>query len=184
MEIDESNINKVKNEGYRPCAMAALIYNKKIALFNTKKYPGYYLLQGGIEPFEMPIEAIEREVVEELGYSFYSKCKFPPNLSKYLFEDNMESKNIKDRILLSSGESMKARGKHYFVYALDISSGGDIPTISPADYSFVGTSVEYQQCKWCGADDARRLLSTNTNLVKRAMSLRAVDEIVKEHLLV
>jgi len=179
MEIDDTYINKVKSEGYRPCAMAALIFNKRVALFNTKKYPGYYLLQGGIEPFEMPVEAIEREVVEELGYSFYAKCKFPPNSSKYLFEDNLDSKNIKDKIVLSNGESTKARGKHYFVYAVDISLGEDFPEISSSDYSFVGTSVEYQQCKWCGADDAKRLLATNTNLVKREMSLRVVDELVR-----
>jgi hypothetical protein len=178
--IDEKYLNDIRSERYRPCVIGAIICNGQIALFKSNKYPGYLFVQGGIETGESPLEALEREVMEELGYWFYTGCQFPPTRSEFLFDRKMASKNIKSKISNSSGESFKPKGKHYLVYFIDISRGQEPPYIKEDDYSFAGSTVCFTKNKWSNYTDAKKLVAGIDNEIKRELTREALDILFKK----
>lgn len=172
--IDLKYIENIKEEGYRPSVIGALICHELVALFRSNRYPGYEFVQGGINFGELPIEAIQREVIEELGYWFYTECQFPPQKAEFLFEDRMKM-NIKEKILTASGKTVNPIGKHYLIYAVSLKSDKKLPEINPDDLNFNGTSVKFDRCSWTTNEKAKQLVQTITNSTKKSIAIRALQ---------
>ena len=167
-------IEKVKSEGFRPCVIAAMVCNGLIGLSRSNKYPGYEFLQGGINYGETPIEAIERETIEELGFWFHKECNFPHKRNQFLFEDQLEMK-VKEPVMSDKG-SIKARGKHYLVYALEIEpTNQKLPGINPDDFKFQGTTVKFHEQKWVTRNEAMQLIQKIANPKKKEIAKRAIE---------
>jgi len=176
------HVDQVKRTGYRPSVIAALIFQGKVGMFRSNKYPGFEFVQGGIEGIETPLEAIKREVIEELGYWFYSKCNFPPQNLKFLFEEKMKTK-IKGELVTQTGEKIKPVGKQYVVFGVILKEKGELPEINEEDSKWKGTTVKFHEHRWVGPNEARKLAATITNPIKKEIALRTIDCLVKDGLI-
>jgi ADP-ribose pyrophosphatase YjhB (NUDIX family) len=182
--IDEKYLNGIRSDRYRPCVIGAIVLGGKIVLFKSKKYPGYNFVQGGIENGETPLEALEREVMEELGYWFYKGCQFPPVKAEFLFDRRMTSKNVKSKITSASGETVKPVGKHYLVFFVDISRGQEPPHIREDDYNFSGSTVCFTENKWSNYEEAIKFVSKIDNEIKRDLARETLDLLHKKGYLI
>ena len=165
-------IELIRQKGFRPCVIAALICGGKVGLFKSH-YPGYEFVQGGIEFGETPQEAMEREVMEELGHWFYQGCNFPPEKFIYLLEAKMETK-VKEALVTEKGETIKPVGKYYLVFAALLRTDGK-PSIKPEDFQFSGSTVKFHAHVWADYDEAKRLIETITNPIKRDIALKSIE---------
>lgn len=166
-------IEKIKQEGFRPCVIGAMVCSGLIGLSKSNKYPGYEFLQGGINYGETPIEAIERETIEELGFWFHKECNFPPKRHQFLFEDRMEMK-VKEPVISDKGP-IKTKGKHYLIYALEINPENEkLPQINPDDFEFRGTTVKFHEHKWVTKAEALKLIEQITNPKKMEIAKRTI----------
>jgi hypothetical protein len=185
--VEQAKINRyideLKQIGYRPTLVGALVKNKRVALFENNEYKGFEFIQGGFEHGENPKETLEREIIEELGYWFHHDCNFSSLEMIYLFEDKMNMK-VKGKLQTSTKEEFSAKGKHYVVFAAVLDNGSiDFPQISPEDYSFTGTSVKLHQCRWVDAKTAHKLLSKISNPKKREMASKTIDLLLRKELI-
>jgi len=170
-------IDQIKLEGFRPCVIGAITCNGLIGLLRSNKYPGYEFVQGGVALGETPIEAIEREVIEEMGFWFHKECHFPPKRYQFLFEDKMETK-VKETLVTSDNKEIRPKGKHYLVYGLEINSPHEnLPKINPEDFSFTGSTVKLHECRWVRVDEALRLVQTLTSPKKREIATNAIKQL-------
>jgi hypothetical protein len=167
-------IDQIKLDGFRPCIIGAITCNGKIGLLRSNKYPGYEFVQGGIGFGETPVEAIEREVIEEMGFWFHKECNFPPRRHQFLFEDKMQTK-VKEVQVTSSGEEIQPKGKHYLVYGLEINPvNNKLPEINSEDFQFKGSTVKLHSCKWVSVKEALELVQTLQNQKKEEIATRAI----------
>ena len=173
-KISQTELDKIKQEGYRPCVVAALVFNRKVGLFQSKKYFGSEFIQGGIEFGEEPLETIEREVMEEAGFWFYSLCDFPPEKSEYLFEARMETK-VKGTLRTTNGAEIHPIGKHYFVYAVKLKDMDHLPQIDGNDINFSGSTVKFLKCDWVDSTKATEVMGKNNNPIKRDIEIKTIS---------
>lgn len=173
-------LNTLKKEGLRPTLICAIVAKGKVGLFSSDKYPGWEFLQGGIEFNELPIDAFEREVVEELGFHFYQECHLPPKRFDWLFEDRLKTK-IKDKVLTTEGVEVKPTAKHYIVFVAEINVE-KFPEISSDDFSFSNTTVKLHKCKWTDYDEAIDLIKKIQNPRKREIVRKILDKLKEKGL--
>lgn len=166
-------IDKIKIDGFRPCIVGALTCNGLVGLLRTNKYPGYEFVQGGIRHGERPIEAVDREIIEETGFWFHKECNFPPKRFQFLFEDRMETK-VKDQLVTSQGENISPRGKHYLVYGVEIDKQDGLPKVNLEDSQYKGSSVKFHECRWVSVKEGLELVKTLTNPKKQEIATRAI----------
>jgi 8-oxo-dGTP pyrophosphatase MutT (NUDIX family) len=137
------------------------------------------IIQGGIEFRETPIETLEREVVEELGYHFYQSCHFPPEKFIWLFEDQMQTK-ISGTLLTEEGKEIKPIAKYYIIFAAILRTD-QFPHVNPDDSNFKGTTVKLHKCKWTNYQEARELVKTNQNPKKREIAERILEKLKEKN---
>jgi 8-oxo-dGTP pyrophosphatase MutT (NUDIX family) len=174
-------LNTLKSEGLRPTLICAIMVKGKVGLFSSNHYPGWEFLQGGIGFNELPIETFEREVAEELGYTFYQKCHFPPKRFDWLFEAQLKTK-IKDKVLTIEGVEVKPTAKHYIVFAAEMDVG-KFPEINADDFAFSGTTVKLHNCKWVGYEEAINLIKKIPSPNKREIIRKVLDKLKDKGLL-
>lgn len=167
-------VNDLKKTGYRPTLICVLISDNLIGLLKGRNYNGYEFVQGGIEYGESPLETLEREVMEELGYWFHKACNFSRIKMTYLFEGRMDMK-IKDKLITQEGELVRPKGKHYIVFAAEICTDGELPEVNQDDVNYKGSSVKLEKCIWVNIGEAKRILKKTRNPVKRNIVLKAID---------
>ncbi len=107
-------LNKIRNEGFRPGVVACVIHNKKILMFFKEEYKLWMLPQGGINNKEKIADALSRNLIEELGAEFVTGLDFKNII--YAGLDRMEFKpgrhemaELKD----DSGKDIQMIGKDY-----------------------------------------------------------------------
>lgn len=174
-------LNTLKNDGFRPTLICAMMMKGKVALFSSNRYPGWEFLQGGIEFNELPIETFEREVAEELGYSFYKECNFPPKRFDWLFEERLKTK-IKEKVLTAEGVEIAPQAKYYIIFAAEMDAE-KFPEINPEDFAFSGTTVKLHKCKWVGYDESINLVGKIQSTNKREIVIRVLDKLKDKGLL-
>lgn len=173
-----AHLNLVRKEGFRPCMIAVLILNNRVGICEAKDYHWYEFPQGGIEPGELPIQTIEREIKEELGEQFSNQCHFPPKTIKHLFDVQNKMK-VKGNLVLDNGEYVNPKGKQYMVFAVELNN--DLP--QPPQINQEDIDVEFKQCLWVKASEAKELIKRTSHVVKREVAFRAVNMIDKLNLI-
>ena len=118
-ELTLTQIDKVRQEGFRPDVVGCVLNDKKILLLYKAEYKLWLFPQGGIKNNETPQTALHREMSEELGEEFIAQCQKPYS---YLGDDKMEftpDKYDMDELFLDSGDKVKMIGKAYLFYILN-----------------------------------------------------------------
>jgi hypothetical protein len=116
-------LDTIRATGYKPTVVACCVNDKQVLLLFKKDYRLWMLPQSGVKP-ESEANATVMEVIkEELGSKFAKKCD---KKVTYLGEDQVEflpEKQTNEQISLSDGsQSFKMIGKHYYFYAVDVST--------------------------------------------------------------
>lgn len=120
--MDKPSVEQLDNhrkEGFRPGVVLCLIYNKKVLMVYKKAHKLWQLPQGRIKNKEDPLEALERNVKEELGGNIAGEIDF--NNSQYVDTDQMEFKPGRHKAEMltdDSGHEMVMIGKVYYFVAL------------------------------------------------------------------
>jgi len=69
-----SEIDQIRNEGFRPQIVGCFLNDKKILFLYKKKHDLWQFPQGGIDNGETVEVAFFREMAEELGEEFAKSC--------------------------------------------------------------------------------------------------------------
>lgn len=168
-------LNTLKKEGLRPTLICAIVVKGKVGLFSSNRYPGWELLQGGIEFNEIPIDTFEREVAEELGFHFHQGCHFPPKRFDWIFEDQLKTR-VKDKVLTVEGVEIKPTAKHYIVFVAEMDVE-NFPEINSDDFAFSGTTVKLHKVQWVGYNEAINLIKSIQNPKKKEIIRKTLDKL-------
>ncbi|MFZ5424515.1 MAG: NUDIX hydrolase [Patescibacteria group bacterium] len=164
--INLDKLNDLRKQGFRPVVVAAIVKNYKILMFYHKKYSVWMLPQGGISSGELPQEALQRELSEEINYTFVENLRFPAKLfhehrlkfprhqhgSRTLFDD--------------SGVYYEMKGKHYLFHVLE--------AIAPVNT----LAEEFDDAAWLGYENARNLVLEMPQKNKKDIILKLLDMLV------
>lgn len=112
-------LDNIRKEGFRPGVIASIVHEKKILMFFKKEYKLWMLPQGGINNKEMPVDALQRELIEEVGATFSSNLEY--SKAKMFGNDRMEFKPGKHALRelhTDEGEEVQMIGKDYLFYMI------------------------------------------------------------------
>ena len=136
MEMQEptlEQLEKIRETGFRPGVVACILNTKKLLMFYKKEHKLWQLPQGGINSGESPLDALKREIIEELGNTILSGLDF--SNVPYLLNDRMEFKPGRHSIgtvETITGKEITMVGKEYFFYS--IQSGTSEVVISETQF--------------------------------------------------
>ncbi|MBI2414325.1 NUDIX domain-containing protein [candidate division WWE3 bacterium] len=148
----------------RPTIICCPVYDKKILLFFKKDYKMWMLPQGGIDSSESPAQAIFRELTEEVGADFVSKCS--PEVI-FLKEDEIDFKpRVLDvaKFVTESVENKNIKGKYYYVYLVNC--------LNP---DFLFEKKEFDEYFWLEYKGAKGLVDKIYQVNKRKQLLEVLD---------
>lgn len=127
---------------------SAIIFNKeksKVLLFRVEDGRDYFMLPGGrIELYEDSITAINREVMEELGYKMdFSLCSIQENFvekdNKKIMQYCFCYKGIYNGDITSDRFACKDNDQQYF-YWIDIDKLSDYKVVPKSTYKLIKTN--------------------------------------------
>lgn len=166
-------INKVRRVGFRPTVVACLIYKKKVLLVFKKEFHHWLMPQGGVENQEGLIEALVREVKEEVGEKISGQIRLTePYL---LTEDEIDFKEseFSDRDLRDdNGTKIEMLGKHYYFLVVPISKAG-----------FDARKSEFDRVIWANYQKAQKIIDTIYLQNKKNILQKSIDFLKQQGLI-
>lgn len=139
-------IDNIRRKGFRPQVVGCIINkDKKLLLLFKRKRNLWQLPQGGIENKESVDQALIRELTEELGKDFVSRCLIPKEFVLRFDQIEFPPETRESRRLFTDGgERVPMRGKAYFFCLLNFEDGVfNIEDTEFDDYLW----ASYQQAK-------------------------------------
>jgi putative (di)nucleoside polyphosphate hydrolase len=116
---------------YRPCVVGVFFRpDGRILTGKRADFGSFQLPQGGIDPEETPLEALYREMQEELGVAEFTIARGPVGPVRYDFPQDLPAAMAK-----------RYCGQEQFWYGCTLPSGS-IPDLQKA------TSDEFTELKW------------------------------------
>ncbi len=108
-------------------ARALVVKDNKILLVKHTYTPGWYSVGGGVDKGELPIEAVERELMEEVGVTCLKKPKlFNIYLNNYAKKDDYVALYVVEEFIQEAVYSPEILAMEWFAF-------NNLPTdISPA----------------------------------------------------
>lgn len=160
-------LDKIRKEGFRPGVVACIIHGRKLLLFYKEDHKIWQLPQGGISNKETYLDALARDLTEELGGEFVLHL----NLSEVdiIDEDRMEFKPGRHEVSdleTDAGESVPMLGKHY--YFCVIKSATDKIDI---------TQTQFDQFFWVTYIEAYFLANKMYQKGKRRITLKIITKL-------
>lgn len=168
MEISKETINNIRKEGFRPGVVGVFINEKKVLLLNKRAWRLWLFSQGGIDNNESILEALKREIGEEIGKDFVSSWNSEPEI---ILEDRIgfkEKLQNSRRLYLDDGKEVRMLGKHYYYCVVETNT-------QTIDIS----KTEFDNYKWLTYDEALKLSETIYQVNKKEALLKVL-EILKE----
>ncbi len=114
----QQEIDKIRQQHLRPEVVGCVLCKRKLLFVYDKERQLWQLPQGGIRNGENIPEAIEREMIEELGKNFSQNLK----INSLVGEDKIifsPSKMNARHLQTDQGKNIAMKGKKYFFIALD-----------------------------------------------------------------
>ena len=166
-------LDKHRQEGFRPEASLCLILDKKILLVFKKEHKLWQLPQGRINNQEEVDTALPRIVKEELGEGVINLVDF--STAKYVEFDQMEfrpGRHEMETLTDDTGREVPMVGKVYYFVALQCSSDKlDI------------TKTQFDQYYWMSSKEAYFLAERIYQKGKRRITMKILDTLFKEQLI-
>ena len=175
--ISPQDIDKIRQNGFRPQAVGCIISNKQILFVYKKKYNLWQLPQGGIDNKETIEEATIREMTEELGANFTKL--FKPK--KVIGEDELifpERNQGSRKLRTDKGRNIFMLGKKYFFVELSplTISKSNCPNLDI-------TQTEFNDHRWLDYQEALRLTKKIYQKGKQRTTLRALHALHDQNIL-
>jgi len=122
MEIDLQKLDQIRISGFRPQVVFCLLDEQKTLLFYKENHKLWQFPQGGIKNNELPEQALEREIKEELGPGIFALIQGP---AQFIGEEKIKfppsTRDVKS-LFTDQGEKIKMIGKKYFLYVFYLNS--------------------------------------------------------------
>ena len=168
MQISLEQIDKIREQGYRPGVVGVFVNQNKVLLLNKADWSLWLFAQGGIKNNETTMEALQREMTEELGADFVSTWISEPTL---ILQDRIgfkrDSQNNR-QLNLDNGTTIKMTGKHYYYYVIAVESQNlDI------------SQTDFDEYRWLDYDQALELAQTIYQKNKQRALLKVLDLLVE-----
>ena len=160
-----SEIDQIRNEGFRPQIVGCFLNDKKILFLYKKKHNLWQFPQGGIDNGETVKIAFFREMAEELGEEFTKLC----NKNILLIgEDKVDfpaysqgSRELKN----DAGQDIFMKGKKYFFVCVETKANIDI------------SNSEFDDFKWASFDEGFALCDKIYQLGKKRITINALKQL-------
>lgn len=166
-----TEIDQIRQSGFRPQIVGCIISNNKILFVYKEKYKLWQLPQGGIDNGEDVEKATFREMIEELGKNFVSSFKINSIIDKdkLIFpKQNQGSRELKT----DTGKSIFMIGKKYFF----------VP-IATNNKNLDITDTEFDNYTWLNYKEATNLAKKIYQKGKQQTTLKALESLRKQNLL-
>ena len=162
----KSEINQIRNEGFRPQAVACILHDKKILFLYKKEHELWQFPQGGIDNGEDLEMAFFREMTEELGGEFVKS--FGKNW--LYFGDNeiifsAQEQNLRE-LRGDDGQEIAMRGKRYFFILVQAGSA-----------QFAVSNSEFDDYRWLSLEDGVSLCAGIHQKGKKRIMLKALEQL-------
>jgi putative (di)nucleoside polyphosphate hydrolase len=155
-------IDKIRQEGFRPQVVCCILRNNKILFVYKKKYKLWQLPQGGIDNKESIEQATLREMSEELGTDFTKSFQIGKIVGedKLIFPKHLQgSRNLQT----DNGEEKLMLGKKYFFVPIQT-------TTETLDI----TQSEFDDYKWLSYEEAIELTQKIYQKGKQQLTLKII----------
>lgn len=162
-EITTKKLDKDRHDGLRPVVVGCITKGEKILFLFQREYELWQLPQGGIEPGETILDALKREMAEELG-SFSEKLDY--DKAELLGFDKVEfpKKNQGVRELTTENQKeIYMRGKKYYFVKVE-SRSKDVEI----------ENTEFEKYRWVESSDVQNLLCQIYQKGKRRITKQAL----------
>ncbi len=166
-------LDKIRQEGFRPSVVACLLHDKKLLMVYKKEYKLWQIPQGGINNKEDPDDALRKELTEEFGAEFVKQVDF--STTRYLDKDQMEFKPGRHKVVAfadDSGKEINMMGKLYYFVAVDcISDNLDI------------TRTQFDQHFWMSFREAYFLAEKMYQKGKKRVTIKILNTLYNSGLI-
>ena len=170
---DRSTIDSLRKKGLRPQVVACVINNRKILFLYKRKYKLWGFAQGAINNNEEFYDAVRRELAEELGREFESKCKISHlgvfGQAKIIFPKDLQGSR---KLFTDEGEEVTMLGKKYF-YAL---------VLAETKYVSLHES-EFEKYNWVYYAEAIKLIKSIYQQGKKDMTEDILTELYERKII-
>lgn len=167
-----TEIDQIRNAGFRPQVVGCFLNNKKILFLYVKKHDLWQFPQGGIDNKESIEKAFFREMSEELGDEFAKSCD--KNIL-FFCEDKVDfprySQNSRE-LKNNAGQNIFMKGKKYFF----------ICTETKTDNLKISNS-QFDDFKWVSLEEGLVLCEKIEQLGKKRIMIGALNKLQKLGLL-
>lgn len=160
-------IDNIRQKGFRPQVVGCFVNDNKILLLFHKKYKLWQLPQGGINNRETVLEALKREMEEELGVDFIKNCDFSDTLITEEAQLIFPKKHQGSRELKTDeGQEKSMKGKRYFFLK-----------INARETQIDLKKTEFDDYLWLNKTDALKLAQKIYQKGKREITLKAITSL-------
>jgi 8-oxo-dGTP pyrophosphatase MutT (NUDIX family) len=160
-----SEIDQIRNVGFRPEIVGLFVNDKKILFLYKKKHDLWQLPQGGIDNGESIEIAFLREMAEELGEKFAKSCNKKIML---IGEDEVDfpansqgSRELKN----DAGQDIFMKGKKYFFVCVETRANIDI------------ANSEFDDFRWASFEEGLALCDKIYQPGKKRITVNALNQL-------
>ncbi len=169
--IDQKEIDTVRRQGFRPEVVGCFAHNKKVLFCYQSKYRIWEFSQGGVNNHETLEQALSREMVEELGRSFWSHCETPRYLGETELIFPKQTQGSRE-LVTDNGDEVFMIGKKYYFFMISVRN----PNLDIKE-------TKYNGFQWKDRVEARELTADiyqkgKQRVIQRALSLMEREKVI------
>jgi len=171
MNLSSSQIDKIRQAGFRPQVVGCILNNKKLLFVYKEKYKLWQLPQGGIDNGETIEQAVAREMTEELGKKFSKNLTIKSIIGedKIIFsKNNQGSRELKT----DTDKKIFMLGKKYFFVEIEAKKS-----------NLSINQTEFDDYRWISYQETLSIIKTIHQKRKQEMTAKIVNLLHENDLL-